>query len=280
MIALLDSALKVRTLPQYRQAARVFQAHSDASYARVLDKLKWRRVRGLFNEPRAQYDPHAQLIFRLRDQNGAPVSNFDIYFHSLANCRVCVSELFEHTHKNRHSDGVITFYLRTAKFDASSNAWVDRLATLDRVQLEISPTEPRTDDIRYLPVCLTLSGDRLRRFNPAPSHHGGGCHAVTAAGAQCISGAARGYLVGVRAARGRPQHRLMGEGGCGQRGISSRGVSPDHWWTTPDSSRPRVAIILRKAGDAVFDGYQGQPKFHFFVQLREPLLGIHQAWVE
>jgi hypothetical protein len=161
---LLDTAVQVETAAQYRRAAEHFAALTQASYQRVLDTLGPRRVAGLFNEPRAQYDAHAQLIFRLRDQYGAAVPHCDIYFHSPTDCRFCVNELFEHTHKNRQTDGILVFYLRTDKFSVQAEDWVDQLAQLERVQLEISPTEPRNEEILYLPVCLTLSGRRLRRF--------------------------------------------------------------------------------------------------------------------
>ena len=75
-----------------------------------------------------------------------------------------MTELFEHTHKNRRTNGIVTFYLRVTRFGESEGGWVDRLAAVGSVQLEIAPVEPRTGDIRYLPLCLTLSGARLRRF--------------------------------------------------------------------------------------------------------------------
>lgn len=164
IMALLDTALNVSTAAQYRRAAREFHARTETTLARVVEKLKPRIVRGLANDPRAQYDAHAQLVFRLRDQYGKPVKHFDIFFHSLPGCALCINELFEHTHKNRRTDGNIVFYLRTSRFSEKAQSWVDRLADIDTVQLEIAPVEPRTGDIRYLPLCLTLSGKRLRRF--------------------------------------------------------------------------------------------------------------------
>ncbi|UCG71406.1 MAG: hypothetical protein JSV45_09015 [Chromatiales bacterium] len=164
VMALIDTALNVGTAAQYRRAAVEFAARREATRARVAEKLKPRVVRGLANDPRAQYDAHAQLVFRLRDQYGKPVKHFDIFFHSPPGCTLCINELFEHTHKNRRTDGSIVFYLRTTRFTDDEQDWVDQLARLDTVQLEIAPVEPRTGDIRYLPVCLTLSGNRLRRF--------------------------------------------------------------------------------------------------------------------
>lgn len=164
IMALLDSALNVRTAAQYRRAAGEFQSRTKTSYAQVAEELKPRVLRGLANDPRAQYDAHAQLVFRLRDQYSKPVKHFDIFFHSPPGCALCINELFEHTHKNRRTDGSIVFYLRTARFSDEEKGWVDQLAGIDTVQLEIAPVEPRTGDIRYLPLCLTLSGKRLRRF--------------------------------------------------------------------------------------------------------------------
>ena len=33
-------------------------------------------------DPQSQYEGHAQLIFRLKDQNGDPVEHYDIFFNS------------------------------------------------------------------------------------------------------------------------------------------------------------------------------------------------------
>lgn len=164
VMPLIETALSVNTASRYRRAAREFQARTDATYARVANKLRAGVVRGLRNDPRAQYDAHAQLVFRLRDQYGKPVEHFDIFFHSPPGCSLCINELFEHAHKNRRSDGIVVFYLRLTRFDDATDGWVNSLADIDTVQLEIASVEPRTADIRYLPLCLTLSGRRLRRF--------------------------------------------------------------------------------------------------------------------
>lgn len=164
LLGLLDTALKTRTAAQYRRAAESFQARTEATLRRVAEKLEPRVVQGLRNDPRSQYDAHAQLIFRVRDQDGRPVEHFDVYFHSADGCELCITELFEHTHKNRRSAGILCFYLRVSRFNEDQGDWTERLADVGTVQLEIASVEPRTGDIRYLPVCLTLSGQRLQRF--------------------------------------------------------------------------------------------------------------------
>ncbi|MDJ0926068.1 MAG: hypothetical protein QNJ73_00340 [Gammaproteobacteria bacterium] len=164
LMALLDVAFRTDTLREYRDAGTLYDGRTLANYRRAAMQLQPGFVQGIFNEPRAQYDPHAQLIFRLRDQYGRPVEHADVLLHSASGSTIAANELFEHTHRNVRTPGILTFYLRTAKFDADSEDWHDLLPQVGGVHLEIAPTEPRTAEIRYLPVCLKISNQRLRRF--------------------------------------------------------------------------------------------------------------------
>ncbi len=161
---LLDISLNVTTVGEYRRVADKFERHTLDNYAVAAKKLKAGFIKGLFNEPRQQYDPHAQVIFRLRDQFGNPVEHFDVFFDSYNETDFSINQLFEHSHTNNKTDGIITFYLRVGSFDDDSSAWKDQLQKISGVHLEIVPTEPQTEDIQYLPLCLTISGRRLRRI--------------------------------------------------------------------------------------------------------------------
>ncbi|OQX62561.1 MAG: hypothetical protein B5M56_06160 [Desulfococcus sp. 4484_241] len=113
-------------------------------------------------EPRKQYEAHAQLIFRIRDQNGAPVEHFDIYLRSRpsAQAETRLETLIEDKHLNRKTAGIITFYLRTQRF--KNSRWTDLLKNAAPLDLEITGHEPLTGDITYLPANIRLTPENLR----------------------------------------------------------------------------------------------------------------------
>jgi len=164
LLELLDAALAASSEAQYRRVGEDYAARNSLNLERAARELEPGPVVGIFNEPRAQYDAHAQLIFHLRDQYGRPVDDADVLLNSSPNARLAANELFEHVHRNRRSPHILCFYLRTSSFDAQSGGWADRVAEVGGLHLEISPTAAGTGDVRYLPVCLTLSAQRLRRF--------------------------------------------------------------------------------------------------------------------
>lgn len=127
-----------------------------------------------FFDPREQYDQHAMLVFRLRDQDGRPVEQFDVYLDSgdaeSPDTGPPMSTLFEDNHKPQDWPGMIVFYLRCLKFDPNAGApgsgggWVDRLAQLGACHMHITAMEPRTDRVAYLPLRLKLGPANLRRL--------------------------------------------------------------------------------------------------------------------
>ncbi len=163
ILELLDIAIQVSTPAQYEKAHAEYARRTADNYQRAT-QLPHRTIRGLFNEPRRQYDPHAQVIFRLRDQYGNPIENYDVFFDSQQGADASINELFEHTYENTGTPGIITYYLRLNRFDSDTLEWVDRLGQIDTVHLEVAPVEPGSSDITYLPLHMTISGDRLRRF--------------------------------------------------------------------------------------------------------------------
>ncbi|CAA0121498.1 Uncharacterised protein [Halioglobus japonicus] len=125
------------------------------------------RVGGLKTSPlgwskQAQYEAHAQIIFRLKDQYGEGVKQFDITFRTSDRSakKVSLESLIEDDHKNKEDDGTITFYLRTQEFKKS--LWLDRMSIIAPTRLEIFATESDGQEIEYLPVNLQLSSDFLR----------------------------------------------------------------------------------------------------------------------
>ncbi|MEO6871297.1 MAG: hypothetical protein ABI233_03650 [Chthoniobacterales bacterium] len=127
---------------------------------------------GLVNfltEPRNQYDPHAQIVFRLRDQDGnpIPVANTDIFFVSEQTTKgaIPVQQLIENTVVGSSSKNVIMFYLRLLKFDKRAKDWIDQLAQVGDFALEITAIEPAAPVVNplvsYLPVRISLTSKQL-----------------------------------------------------------------------------------------------------------------------
>ncbi|MEO6970560.1 MAG: alpha/beta hydrolase [Chthoniobacterales bacterium] len=72
-----------RTMAAYQRVVTAFDRETAATF----ENAKTMQKPGLFNfldDPRNQYDPHAQVVFRLRDQEGMPIpiGSADIFFVS------------------------------------------------------------------------------------------------------------------------------------------------------------------------------------------------------
>ena len=130
---------------------------------------------GLFNflnDPRNQYDPHAQVIFRLRDQDGLPIpiGSSDIFFVSEQGEKgtIPIQSIIEHTSVSGVSPNVLTFYVRTQKFDRRAKGWVDQLANVSDFELEITAIEPAAPTqnplVSYLPLRIPLSGKQVKNL--------------------------------------------------------------------------------------------------------------------
>ena len=159
------------TMTAYQRVATAFDRETALTY----ESAKTMQRPGLFNflaDPRNQYDPHAQIIFRLHDQDGLPIpiSSSDIFFVSEQGEKgtIPIQSIIEHTSVSGVGPNVIVFYLRTQKFDRRAKDWLDQLANVSDFELEITaiePAAPRQDPlISYLPLRLPLSGKQLKNF--------------------------------------------------------------------------------------------------------------------
>ncbi|MBN2326435.1 MAG: hypothetical protein JXR73_04710 [Candidatus Omnitrophica bacterium] len=163
VLPLIESALKVRTKAQWRKQVGEFQAQTDITYQKARTDLK----PGLFSRPREQYDPHAQIVFRIFDQDRRPVNHFDIFFEpSKANRasigdKKIVQSLFEDKHINRDSPNTIVFYWRTRHFDEEINDWASTTEQLDGCFLDVTGLESATQEILYLPMRFQFSRSQL-----------------------------------------------------------------------------------------------------------------------
>ena len=140
-----------------------FQKETDTTYQNALEREAPAWWKKWLDDPRAQYDHHAQVVFRIRDQDKRPVTHFDVFFDSTqadTNSRP-IQTLFEDKHLNEKTPHILTFYLRTDAFVAKSKKWVPQVPEVKMCALEVSAVEPETGEILYLPLRLELSTDQL-----------------------------------------------------------------------------------------------------------------------
>lgn len=151
--------------------ADVFHKETEATYnsARTLQKP------GMFNflvDPRNQYDGHAQVIVRLRDQDGTaiPIANSDIFFVSQQHDAqtIPIQSLMEDTSVGGISPNIITFYLRVNRFEKEANDWVYQLGKVAQFAFEVTAidlaAQRQNPIVAYLPLRVPLNKDQLTRF--------------------------------------------------------------------------------------------------------------------
>jgi hypothetical protein len=184
-LELLKTALAVETPQQYEAARRTFDELTAACYGRVREELAPGWVLGFLREPRRQYDAHAQVVFRIVDQDDRPVESYDIHFNSgevreAAKKRSNVDwrpigSLLEDKHVNQKTPSTISFYWRVSKFDPDAGRWINEVKGIQapdgtrdtdhpgvgQLHLDITATEPETDDILYLPLRVHMTNEEL-----------------------------------------------------------------------------------------------------------------------
>ena len=112
----------------------------------------------------SQYEGHSQLIFRIRDQFGNGVEHFDVTFKSSRTDRnqKRLERMIEDRHANTQDHGTITFYLRTVNFNKRNKSWRDLLSNIAPCDIEITGTEPESDDIAYVPLNIRLNSEEVK----------------------------------------------------------------------------------------------------------------------
>lgn len=169
LMPLIQRALQVKSVTQWRQCVKAFQEHTDKTYKTVFEEMNPgsprrnltgpRRFHGLIADRRKQYDPHAQIVFRLIDQDRRPVEHFDIYFEGVGD-RSRIGDLFEDKHKNRESKNIISFYLRSAT--VGDSGWRSRIEPYDGCDVHIWGEEPDSpENILYAPFQYRLDKNQL-----------------------------------------------------------------------------------------------------------------------
>ncbi|HYG23341.1 MAG TPA: hypothetical protein VEH04_11205 [Verrucomicrobiae bacterium] len=145
------------------QLVSAFEKETEATYDRALKQQPPAWWKKWLDDTRAQYDHHAQVIFRVRDQDGRPAGSFDVYFDSAQQDSKArpIQTLFEDKHLNQVSGNIITFYLRTDAYVANRRKWVAMVPEVEMCALEVSAIETQTEEILYLPFRMKLKTEQL-----------------------------------------------------------------------------------------------------------------------
>lgn len=143
----------------YEETAQTFRDANKSTFERAANLestlFEWNK--------QEQYEGHAQLIFRLKDQFGNAVEHFDITLKSdrEENGKNRLEKMIEDKHTNKKDKGAITFYLRTQKFDKTWNELLPNVASVD---VEITGYEPFSKNISYLPMTIRLNRDQINEI--------------------------------------------------------------------------------------------------------------------
>ena len=136
---------------------------------RFQKSIQQRLVARFFNNPYAQYDGHAQVVYSgegpewqtNRATSASTLTRSGGDGETLARTSIV---LFEDKHKNGATPNCINFYLRLTQWDSGLNRWVDRLPAIQGVDLEIDGVDPITGRALYLPVRMKIDTATLAEW--------------------------------------------------------------------------------------------------------------------
>ncbi len=166
VMELIDAGLTT-TKANWSKRVEIFNDQTDWTYEQVAEHHDTTGLFGWMSEPRAQYDKHAQIVLRLRDQDDRPVEHYDVFFNSATGSGdepLQIGKLIEAKHINKLNPNIICFYLRTDEIDPDTDTWHPRVPDVDGCFLEVSANEPQTQDILYLPLRYHFTKEQLIEF--------------------------------------------------------------------------------------------------------------------
>jgi len=160
VLPLLSEALAVGSDEQYGEVARSWQKVTRETQHKV-GRRKGKQSWDLHH----QYEGHSQLIFRLNDQFGDAVEEFDLTFRSGGGTdRSKLERMIEDKHINSRHRGTVLYYLRTQKYvgPEGNRKITSRLEDVAPLDFEITGYEPDSDRIAYLPVRIKLTAREVQ----------------------------------------------------------------------------------------------------------------------
>ncbi|MET1255666.1 hypothetical protein [Aliikangiella maris] len=143
----------------YTKMVQFFEQNTSKTFQRVT-KLKGNITDW---DKQAQYEAHAQLIFRLTDQYGRPVEEYDITFKSKNKKMNRLESMIEDDHVNEQNPANKTLYLRTQQYDSKSKTWINLMDNISPLNMEVTGVEAHSKDIAYVPVNISLSSKQLQQ---------------------------------------------------------------------------------------------------------------------
>lgn len=162
VMPLIKAALSAQYgIKYYQKVVEQYRTATNKTFMRAAELksnlLEWNK--------QEQYEGHAQLIFRLKDQFGNAVEHFDVRLNSDTKNRDMqrLEKMIEDHHGNKKDKGTITFYLRTQKFKAKGQrkTWQELLKEVATVNVEITGYEPESGDISYVPMNIQLDKEQI-----------------------------------------------------------------------------------------------------------------------
>lgn len=148
----------------YQKTKLKFDTITDKTLQRA---AKSKRHLFKFWSKQGQYESHAQVIVRLRDQYGQLIEHHDITFNSDApkeKGQEKIEWLIEDKHQNKKDAGSVTYYLRTSKFNKNSKKYRNRLDSVMPLNLEITAYEKGTNRIAFVPVNFRIETSFLQKM--------------------------------------------------------------------------------------------------------------------
>jgi hypothetical protein len=120
-------------------------------------------VTDMVENPKSEYNPHSQVVFRILDHLGQPVNDYSIFFNSYGGGQpgAIINDIFEDQHKNLYTPNTMNFYIKTFSWNDTSKDWIDEIPAVNGVTLEIDAVAPQTHRVLYLPVRLEIPSAAL-----------------------------------------------------------------------------------------------------------------------
>lgn len=152
---------------EFAQATRQTEERvkADAHPKNIWARMQ-KAVRDMLDNPRAQYDRHSQLVFRVCDHLGEPITDFSVFFNSFTGGapEQLINKLFQDKHKNGVTPNVINFYIRTEAWRDEQEDWTSQLDGLKGVSLEVDAIDPVTQRVLYLPLRVKITTQELKKW--------------------------------------------------------------------------------------------------------------------
>ena len=156
VMPLIKSALSTaKTETAYQKAVNTFRNTREKTFQRAA-KLSWKITEW---DPQEQYEGHAQLVFRIRDQFGIGLKHFDVMLNTdkPQKNQLRLEKMIEDHHGNKNDDGIITFYLRTQAYNKKTKKFDDLMKKVAPLDIEITGHETKSGDITFVPLNIQLS---------------------------------------------------------------------------------------------------------------------------